>query len=202
MLAGVLNSKIAIKISIEIIKAFVEMRKFISQNGELLFRMSNIENKQLIHDKKLEEVFNAIEEKDIKPQKGVFFEGEIFDSYVFVCNLIRSAEKSIIIIDNYVDDSILVMLNKRNEGVAAKILTKNVTNELRLDLKKHNSQNEVIRIEKFEDSHDRFLIIDEKEVYHFGASLKDLGKKWFAFSRFDNESLEILNKIKNKGDKK
>ncbi len=128
-------------------------------------------------------IFKALEEKNIKPNQGIFFNGQIFDAYTFVSNLIRSAKKSIILIDNYIDDTVLTLFTKRKNGVKVTIFTKKISNQLKLDLKKYNEQYEPVEVKIFKDAQDRFLIIDEKEVYHFGASLKDLGKKWFAFSK-------------------
>lgn len=195
MLSAFLRSKVAVNVSIQIMNAFVSMRKFISNNTVMFQRLDKVENKLLTHDDKFEEIFNAIESKEIKPKKGIFFEGEIFGAYKFILDVIRSADKSIILVDNYIDDSILTMFNKRKENVRVTIFTKEITRELLLDLKKYNSENPLIEIKKFTDSHDRFLIIDDKEVYHIGASLKDLGKKWFAFSKFDREAFTLLEKL-------
>ncbi|MFH2096028.1 MAG: RhuM family protein, partial [Bacteroidota bacterium] len=118
----------------------------------------------------------------LPPNQGIYFDGQIFDAYVFVSDLIKSAKKSIILIDNYVDESVLNMLTKRAEKVSATIYTHKISKQLQQDLQKHNSQYPAIQIKTYSRSHDRFLILDEKEVYHIGASLKDLGKKWFAFS--------------------
>jgi hypothetical protein len=131
------------------------------------------------------------------PAQGIFFEGQIFDAYLFAGNLIRRAKESLILIDNYVDDSVLTHFTKRSDKVNFHILTKNISKQLQLDIEKHNSQYKPVMIKKFEKAHDRFLIIDHKEVYHLGASLKDLGKKWFAFSKLDKSSVSnILNEIK------
>ena len=196
MLSGVLKSDTAIKVSINIINAFVSMRKFIASNAQIFKRLDFVEKKQIEHDKKFEQVFSAIENKDIKPEKGIFFDGQIFDSYKFVSDLIRSAKKSIILIDNYVDDSVLTLFAKRDRDVSVVIFTKEITRQLSLDMAKYNSQYPPILIKEFNYSHDRFLIIDENEVYHFGASLKDLGKKWFAFSKFDKEAFKLLDRLK------
>jgi hypothetical protein len=128
--------------------------------------------------------------------EGIFFDGQIFDAYLFVGGLIKSAKKSIILIDNYIDESVLTILSKREKGITATIYTSNLTEQLKLDLKKHNQQYSEIRIEIFKKSHDRFLIIDNKTVYHIGASLKDLGKKWFAFSKIDLKTSEIIDRLK------
>ena len=144
---------------------------------------------------KLEEKTNAIESEirnQLPPHEGIFFDGQIFDAYVFASDLIRRAKHEIILIDNYIDESVLTMLNKRNSGVIATIYSANISKELKLDLQKHNSQYQPIDIKVFKDSHDRFLIIDD-EVYHIGASLKDLGKKLFAFSKLNIEKEMLLH---------
>ena len=198
MLSGILKSEMAILVNIQIMRAFIAMRTFISTNAELFLRLDYVERKQVEHkfemDNKFEKIFDLIESKDINPSKGIFFDGQIFDAYKFVSDLIRSAKKSIILIDNYIDDSVLTLFSKRDKDIKVKIFTK-ISKQLELDLKKYNSQYVLITIEEFTKSHDRFIIIDDK-VYHFGASLKDLGKKWFAFSRFDKEAVKLLNKLK------
>lgn len=130
----------------------------------------------------------------LPPVEGIFFDGQIFDAYVFVSNLIKSARKSIILIDNYIDESVLLLLSKRRKGVSAKVYTQNYSSQLKLDLKKHNAQYPPIVIQTFNRSHDRFFFIDN-ETYHIGASLKDLGKKWFAFSKMNFRINEILKNI-------
>ncbi|NOQ37857.1 ORF6N domain-containing protein [archaeon] len=195
MLSGVLRSDIAIKVSIKIINAFVSMRRFISKNAEIFRRLDTVERKQLEHDKNFEIVFEAIEDKDFVKKQGIFFDGQIFDAYNFVSDLIRSAKESIVLIDNYVDDSVLTLFCKRREDVSVVIYTKTITKQLRLDLAKHNFQYPAVVIKEFKKSHDRFMIIDDKYVYHFGASLKDLGKRWFAFSKFDKDAFELLDRL-------
>ncbi|MDD4878569.1 MAG: ORF6N domain-containing protein [Candidatus Nanoarchaeia archaeon] len=196
MLSGVLKSDIAVRMSIQIINAFVAMRRFISSNALVFQRLDNVERKQVEHDKKFEEVFDAIQSKGIEPEKGIFFDGRVVDAYKLVSDVIRSAEKSIVLIDNYVDDSVLVLLTKRKKNVQAKIFTKQISKQLLLDVEKHNSQYPFVELTEFKLCHDRFLIIDDKEVYHFGASLKDLGKKWFAFCKFGREDLGMLERIR------
>ena len=196
MLSAVLKSEIAVKVSIQIIKAFVEMKKFLVQNAAIFQRLDRLELKQLETEEQVSHILKALEDKKIKQSQGIFFNGQIFDAYNFVSELIRSSKRSIILIDNYIDDTVLVLFAKRKKNVKVTIYTKKISKQLNLDLKKFNEQYEPIEIIEFSDSHDRFLIIDEKEIYHFGASLKDLGKKWFAFSKFDNTALEILNKLK------
>ena len=195
MLASVLRSTVAIKVSIEIMNAFVEMRRMLMSNASLFHRLDKIELKQLEADQKFEEIFKALESDKLHSDKGIFYNGQIFDAYTFVSNIIRNARTSIILLDNYVDDTVLTLLSKRSNNVTATIYTKNISNQLRLDLKRYNSQYHPIEIEIFSDAHDRFLIIDQTELYHIGASLKDLGKKWFAFSRMDIEVGKMLNLI-------
>jgi hypothetical protein len=199
MLSGVLKSNTAVQISIQIINAFVTMRKFISANAQIFHRLDGLERKQIEYkietDEKFKRVFDAIEEKDIKPRQGIFFDGQIFDAYQFVSDLIRTARKSIIVIDNYIDDAVLILLSKANKKVQITILTKTISQQLALDVKKYNEQYPAIMIKEFYNSHDRFLIIDGKTVYHFGASLKDLGKKWFAFSKFDKDAFKLLERL-------
>ncbi len=195
-LSGILKSKTAIRINILIMRAFVQMRKLISSNLLTFQRLDKLEHKQLEHDRKFEKVFNLIESKDIKPSKGIFFNGQVFDSHTFISNLIRSAKKEIILIDNFIDDSVLTLFTKRKENVKVILYTKELTKQIKQDLEKHNKQYPKIKIKKFKDSHDRFMIIDNKELYHIGASLKDLGKKWFAFSKLNIDIFKIEGKIK------
>ena len=194
-LSGVLKSSNAVKVNIQIMRAFVAMRKFIASNASIFHRLNSMEQKQLQFDEKFEKIFTLIEDKDSLPKKGIFFDGQVFDAYAFISKLIKSASKSIVLIDNYVDESVLLMLLKRKKGVECTIYTENTKEQLKLDLKKHNSQYPEIKLKKFKRSHDRFLIIDDKEVYHIGSSLKDLGKKWFAFSKFEKGTLEMLKKL-------
>lgn len=193
MLSAVLRSEIAVKVSIEIMNAFVEMRKMLIGNTALFSRMDKIELKQIEADGKFEEIFKALESGKLHSDKGIFYDGQIFDAYTFVADIIRSAKRSIILIDNYVDDTVLTLLGKRGHTVSATIYTKSISNQLQLDLQRYNSQYPAITVHTFTHAHDRFLIIDNKELYHIGASLKDLGKKWFAFSRMDIEVGKMLN---------
>lgn len=198
--AGVLKSDKAAEVSIAIARAFVAMRKFLFQNASVFQRLDRIEMKQLQTDEKFEKIFNALEAGQTKPDKGIFFEGQVFDAYTFVADIIKKAKTKIILIDNYIDESVLTLLSKRNSGVSANIYTKEINKTLQLDLKKHNTQYQPIEVKPFVNSHDRFLIIDNKELYHIGASLKDLGKKWFAFSRMDSLVNEILERIEYNGE--
>ena len=199
MLSAVLRSKTAIEVSIKIIDSFVNMRKFLSQNASLFTRIESIEKRQISYeiknDTKVDAILNAIEEKGTPQKQHIFYDGQIFDAYLFVSDIIKSAKSSIKLIDNYIDESTLVLFTKRDTKVDMKIYTKTISKQLKLDLEKHNAQYPKIDIEIFDLSHDRFLIIDEKDIYHFGASLKDLGKKWFAVSKMDINSFELLGKL-------
>jgi hypothetical protein len=195
MLSAVLKSQTAIKISIQIMNAFVSMRKFIISNAQVFQRLDTLELKQIQTDQKINNVLTAIENKSIQPKQGIFFDGQIFDAYKFVSELIRGAKSSIVIIDNYIDESVLNLLTKRNKNVKVTILTKNISNQLKLDIEKYNAQYSEIEVKEFKDAHDRFIILDEKDVYVIGASLKDLGKKWFAFSKIDVGALQLIEKI-------
>jgi hypothetical protein len=195
MLSAVLRSDIAVNVSIQIINAFVEMRKVLNNSIGLLQRMEGIERKLIESDQKFEMVFKALEQKTNLPTQGIFFEGQLFDSYVFANELIKSAKSSIILIDNYLDESTLLMLSKRNSTCKAIIYTYRISAQLQLDLTRHNQQYSTIEIKQLRTSHDRFLIIDNKHLYHIGASLKDLGKKWFAFSRIDEFLSDVLLKL-------
>jgi hypothetical protein len=161
----------------------------------LLFRINYLEEKQQFTDARVNQLFAALDKQKLPPEKGIFFEGQLFDAYVFANDLIKSANKSIILIDNYIDESILLMLSKRNPSCNATIYTQKLTAQLQLDLAKHNEQYPRIDIKTLKTSHDRFLILDRKEVYHIGASLKDLGKKWFGFSKLNEFLPTILEKL-------
>jgi len=195
MLSAVLRSKIAVEVSIRIINAFVEMRKYMVSNAKVFSHFDYINRKLIEHDNQIECIFKAIEDQSIKPKKGIFFDGQVFDAHKFASDLIRTAKESIILIDNYVDESTLAMLSKKKEQATITIYTKNITKQLQQDVKKFNRQYKGLTLKHLSKSHDRFMIIDNKEVYHIGASLKDLGKKWFAFSRFDKKTLEIIRRL-------
>ncbi|HDT11472.1 MAG TPA: ORF6N domain-containing protein [bacterium] len=195
MLSAVLRSSIAVRMSVLIIEAFVAMRHFISENAAIFQRLSTVEVKQIEADKKFDMIFKAMESDQLLPKQGIFFDGQVFDAHKFVSDIVRSAEKSIILIDNYVDETVLAQFAKKKEGVRLKILTKNISLELEIDVKKFNTQFSNTEIQKFSHSHDRFMIIDNKDLYLFGASLKDLGKKWFGFSKMEIGAAEILAKL-------
>ena len=192
MLSPLLNSEIAIQVSINIMRAFVEMRKFIMSNAPILERLTNVEYKLLEHDKNFDKLFNELQ-KDENFKQKIFFEGQIYDAYSLIINIIRKAEKKIVIIDNYVDDSVLNMLTKRNEDVEVVILTSEKSNISKLDVQKFNKEYPVLKVAKSNKFHDRFIIIDSEELYHCGASIKDLGKKCFAINKIVDNN--IIDKI-------
>jgi len=199
MLSTVLKSETAIKVSVQIMTAFVQMRKYINSHYQLYQKVQDIEKKQIIYgiktDEKFNQVFKAITANNIIPDQKIFFDGEVFDAHKFVSDIIRSAKKEIILIDNFIDDTVLSLFAKCNKDVKVTIYCKKITQEILLDLKKFNLQYSPIEIKEFKLSHDRFLIIDQYKIYHFGASLKDLGKKWFAVSLFDNQVIKVLKKL-------
>ena len=194
MLSAVLKSSVAVAVSIEIIEAFVSMRRNQYQFLGLAQRVEGLESKQIQTEHKLDKIFKALDKGDDIKQ-GIFFNDQIFDAYVFSSELISRAKKSIILIDNYIDETTLLQLSKRNEKVHCTIYTEKITAQLKLDLEKHNAQYSPIEIRILKNVHDRFLILDEEELYHLGASFKDLGKRWFAFSRLDGLVQEILSKL-------
>jgi len=203
MLSSVLKSKTAVRISIQIMKAFIEMRKFIQSNAQVLHRLDNMELKQIEaisrldgNDRKFDKIFSLMESGEIKPKQGILFDKQVFDAYKYVSDIVKSADKSVLIIDNYLDDSVLTILSKRKKGVKASIYTKNISAQLKLDVKKFNEQYEPVEVVEFDNFHDRFIVIDEKVIYHFGASLKDLGKKWFGFSKMEVEAVEMLSRLR------
>lgn len=195
-LSGVLNSETATKIHVAIMRAFISMRKLILENQLIYHRLDSIERKQLETDQKFEQVFRALKSKDVIPSQGLFFNGQVFDAYELASKIIRTAQQSIVLIDNYIDESTLTQLAKKKEGVSVQILTKTPGKQLMLDIQKANEQYGNFTLKTFTQSHDRFLIIDNNEIYHLGASLKDLGKRWFAFSKMDKGSVSsILSSI-------
>ena len=202
MLSSVLRSQQAISMNIQIMRAFNAMRHFITSNAQVFQRVENIEKNILAlnaskvdTDKKFEEVFRRLDEGSAKPTEGILFDGQIFDAYKFVTERIREAKKRIVLIDNYIDETVLAMLDKRGKDVTAKVYTKNISRQLSLDFDKHNAQYAPIEVEQFDRAHDRFLCIDDT-VYLIGASIKDLGKKWFGFTKIDGWTTdELLSKI-------
>ena len=201
MLSAVLKSKTAVCVSIKIMQAFVTLRHIVSNNFPLYKRMDEIEQKQIQTDHKVDEILNQLNNnKESFPSQGIFFNGQIFDAYQFVSDLIRSAKRSVVLFDNYVDDSVLTQLSKRSESVAATVCVSRVSEGLRLDVQRHNAQYAPIALREVPAVHDRFLLMDEEILYTFGASFKDLGKKLFCFTKIESaEVVEAVRKLTNEG---
>ena len=211
MLSSVLRSQTAIEVNIQIMRAFVSMRHFMVNNASVFSRLETMEYHQLeilqhqqdtdkhieATNKRIDEVFRRLDEGNAKPKQGVFYNGQIYDAYTFVSDLIKSAKKRIVLIDNYVDETVLTLLDKRDNNVSATIYTQQISRQFQLDIDRHNAQYAPIDVETFRLSHDRFLCIDD-DVYHIGASIKDLGKKWFGFSKMEiltpDELVERINR--------
>jgi hypothetical protein len=183
--SAVIKNDRAAFISTQIFRAFVAMRRHILGQNNFEYRLTHIEKKFIETDKKLDVLFDNMHKQENPPAKGIFYDGQIFDAHLFLSKLVRSAKKSIILVDNYIDDRTFHLFEKRNTGVIVKFYTSKITPQLHLDNEKFNSQYPKIEVMNFKKSHDRFLVLDGRELYHFGASLKDLGNKWFAFSRMD-----------------
>lgn len=167
------------------------LKEYLLKGYSINQRLSELEKTVALHSEKIDFFVRT----SLPPVEGIFFDGQIFDAYKFATDLIKTARKSLLLIDNYVDESVLLMLSKRNPGVSATIYTQKITPQLQLDLDKHNDQYPPINIRTYRNSHDRFLIVDDKEVYHIGASLKDLGKKMFAFSKLEIDPGLITDKL-------
>lgn len=189
MLSSVLRSQIAVEVNINIMRAFTATQQFFSANAQMFQRIEIVEHHQLAlaahqqdTDQQVQQILKRLDDKSDTPTQGIFFDGQFFDAYTFVSDLIRSAKKSIVLFDNYVDDTVLTMLDKRKEKVTAEIYTKSITKQFSLDIAKHNAQYYPINVKTFDKVHDRFLCIDNT-VFHIGASLKDLGKRWFSFNK-------------------
>ncbi len=202
MLSGLLKNEIAVQVSINIMNAFVGMRKFIVSNGQIFNRLSNIEYKLIDQDIKLsnyeknfEKIFDELQKDKEEFKQKIFFGGQIYDAYSLIVDIIKTAQNKILIIDNYIDDSILKMLSKKNKDVEVIILTSSKSNLKKIDIQKFNKQYPKLKISYTNKFHDRFIIIDNKALFHCGASLKDLGKKCFAVSKI--EDMEYIEKITN-----
>ena len=191
MLSSILTSKEAIEVNKQIMRAFSAMRRFLVSNAQVFQRLDNLEYKLIATDEKVALLYDKIDEGKLEPRQGIFFDGQIYDAYEFICGLIKSAKKRIVLIDNYVDDTVLTMLDKREAGVDATIYTQKISAQFQLDITKHNAQYPAVDVKTFTKSHDRFLILDN-QVYLIGASLKDLGKKWFAVALMSETDPETL----------
>ena len=192
MLAGLLKSQVAVNVSIKIVNSFIEMRKFLASNGQVFERLTNVEYQLQEHNKKFDEVFNQLQLGENIKQR-IFFDGQIYDAYSIIIDIIKKADKKILIIDNYIDDSVLKMLAKKKNNVEVVILTSDKSNIDNLDIKKFNKEYPILKVAKTNKFHDRFIVIDNKEMYHLGASIKDLGKRCFAINRI--EDIKIIEKI-------
>jgi len=198
MLATILKSKVASDVTISIIRTFANIRRFIHLNKNLFEEIDDIKKQQWQYEKesnnKFEKLFNAIEDKKSDATQGIFYDGQIYDAYSFISNLIREAKKEILLIDNYIDDTVLTLFSKV-PSIQITIYTNVISKQLKLDFDKYSAQYDNVKLQTFKNSHDRFLIIDNKDIYHIGASLKDLGKKWFAFSKINISIKNILDKL-------
>lgn len=202
MLSGVLKSDTAIEVNIRIMRAFTSMRSFLMNNARMFQRLETIEHNYLLvnrhlsdHDRKFEEILSRLDDRETEPIEGFFYEGQIFDAYTLISDLVRKAKYRIILIDNYVDDRVLKTLDKRNDGVSATVFTNPHNSQINLDIKRHNAQYPEIILRHCSNVHDRFLIVDDA-VYFIGGSIKDLGKKIVAFSQMHQSPDDILTKIK------
>ena len=191
------NSSKAIKFrqwATSVLKNYIQNGYVINSDKITNDRFVSLENELILLKSKVENISNSLENKTLKPKQGIFYDGQIFDAYVFINDLFKIALDEIILIDNYIDETVFTLFSKY-PNIKIKIYTKIISKQLKLDLQKYKTQYQNIELLEFKNSHDRFLILDKKEIYHIGASLKDLGKKWFAFSKFDIESFDILKRL-------
>lgn len=194
MLAALLKSEVAVNISIKIVNTFMQMRKKFSENNQVFERLTSLEYKLLEQEKKINNILGELKFEENIKQK-IFFKGQIYDAYSIIIDIIKSANKKILIIDNYIDDNVLKMLSKKKKDVEVTILTSIKSNIEKLDIKKFNKEYPILKLEKTNKFHDRFIIVDNKEMYHLGASIKDLGKKCFGINKI--EDIKIVEKIIN-----
>jgi hypothetical protein len=197
MLSAVLRSDVAVQVSIKIMNAFVEMRRFLVSNAGIFERLNRVELKQLETDQKLEKVFNYIATQT-EVKQNIFYDGQIYDAFSFIVDLIKKARNKLILIDNYVDTNTLNLLCKKNQGVSVFIAGSGNGSLTSKDISKFNAQYQGLTVKTRKDFHDRFLIIDDLEVYHIGASIKDAGKKSFGISKIEDEVLKdnLIKKVK------
>ena len=194
MIATLVNSEIAAQISIGIIDAFIRMKSKERDSEIILNNINHLFHQSNIHEEKINWLMKQFENPHTH-QQGIFFNDQVFDAYVFSSEIISSAKKSIVLIDNYIDETTLLQLSKRNPKVKCTIYIEKITPQLKLDLEKHNAQHPPIQIMLLRNVHDRFLILENQSLYHLGASLKDLGKRWFAFSRMDDLIEDVLKRL-------
>ena len=192
------NSKKATKFrqwATSILKSYITNGYVINSDKITHQRFKELESDVLFLKSKVENISNSLENNSFTPKQGIFYDGQIYDAYVFVNDLLKNANKEVLLIDNYVDESVFTLFSKY-PNLKITIYTQSINKQLQLDYKKYRSQYQNMELKEFQKTHDRFLILDSKEIYHIGASLKDLGKKWFAFSKFEIEALEILERLK------
>ena len=192
------NSSKAIKFrqwATSILKKYIQNGYVINSDKITNDRFVTLENELTLLKSKVENISNSLEDNTSKPKQGIFYDGQIFDAYIFINDLLKTAKDEVILIDNYIDETVLTLFSKY-PNINVKTYTHTISKQVNLDFQKYQTQYKNIELKEFKNSHDRFLIIDKKEVYHLGASLKDLGKKWFAFSKFDIESFDILRRLK------
>lgn len=192
MLSSVLKSKTAVEINIQIMRAFIAMRRFLRSNAEIFAELKHLRQQQINSDKRIDELFSKMEKYAIDDMQGIFFQGQIFDAYAKFEQFIQSANKEIILIDNYVDLSVLQRLAKKQKKVNVVIYTDKKTKLTQQDIQKFNAQYPNLTLKYTNKMHDRFMIIDGKTLYHIGASLKDLGKKCFAFEILDASIIHAI----------
>lgn len=197
MLSGLLKNDIAIQVSLSIMDAFVEMRQFLSTNKEIYAKLINMDNKILEHDHKFDQVFDLLQSSEETPNQSIFYKGQFYDAFRFIVDIIKKAEKDVILIDNYIDDSVFDILVNKKDGVSTTIVTSNPERLSQAHSKKFSKQYGAVSIVACKDFHDRFVIVDRKEVYAFGASLKDLGNKCFEVSKNEDTGhfLSYINKV-------
>lgn len=200
MLSAVLKSERAVAVSVRIMEAFVAMRRFLLTNAQLFQRLDTMERHQIESDRRIEELFTLMDKYNVKDEQGIFFQGQIFDAYALFQSIIQKAEKEIILIDNYVDTSVLKRFSVKKDNVAVTIYTKKnsrMANPIaEIDLQKFNTQYPTVTLKYTSTMHDRYIIIDKKELYHIGASLKDLGKACFSFTKM-NDAKSMIQLIMN-----
>ncbi|MDP2894772.1 MAG: RhuM family protein, partial [Sulfurimonas sp.] len=192
------NSSKAIKFrqwATSVLKSYITNGYAINSEKITNQRFKELENDVVLLKSKVENISNSLEDNSLKPSNGIFFDGQTYDAYAFVNDLLKSAKSEIVLMDNYIDNTVFTLFSKYPE-LNIKIYTQNISKQLGFDYQKYNSQYKNIELKEFKNAHDRFMIIDNKELYHIGASLKDLGKKWFAFSKFEISALEILGRLK------
>lgn len=180
--------------AISVLKSYIQNGYAINGDKITNERFISLENEVITLKSQMKEMKVLLKDDSIKPNRGIFFDGQVYDAYAFINNLLKSVKSEVLLIDNYIDDTVFTLFSKY-PNLKVKIYTKTISKQLRLDYKKYNSQYKNIELQEFKNAHDRFLIIDQKEMYHIGASLKDLGKKWFAFSKFEMNTLKILERL-------